>query len=128
MILANITDETGRLMEFGEHRDATEFMMLLIKQIQKFVKHYKNTLFDLKRNSDALSVDIDIFKGKFNEYDCDLKLDPRRGLNKIKQNSFKSITINCYPNKSFSELIEMALITEGETNHGKVVKKMWLDS
>lgn len=128
-LLNHVTEMNGKKIEFGEHRDVTEFMMIIIKQIQKFVKVYLKTLSDQRKKPESFNINLDIFKAQFHEYDCYLKQAPRHtGLNNTRKNNMKMITINNIPNKSFSDLIEMALITEGMTKHGNVIKKQWLET
>jgi hypothetical protein len=40
-LLQWITDHSGKVIDFGEHRDATEFMSIVIDQVRKFIDEYQ---------------------------------------------------------------------------------------
>jgi hypothetical protein len=72
-LLQWITDHYGNVIDFGEHRDATEFMSIVIDQVRKFIDEYQKVFLGYYEGMgvrNLLGFNLDFMKGWMVETDA----------------------------------------------------------
>ena len=72
-LLKWICDSENRVIDFGEHRDATEFMAIVIDQVRKFIDEYQKKFegyYGDVKVQNLLSFNLDFMKGFMVETDA----------------------------------------------------------
>ena len=113
-------DENNKRIEFGEHRDVSEFLNQMINQIKKFIVRYQENYEKIQNmNNNMISFDLDYMKGYFVTLDEMIKKPIDMSRIRNQKNDFEGFSINIDSDKSFAELMEESIVTKTENKSFK---------